>query len=134
MDTPDLKTRLLALAAYLLGILLFTGPIVVREVWGVPVNDWLPSSAMWLLLVVNLVPVDGALLVNPNAWATPGAVWPLPVLMGVQLWPLLIMAARPSLLSSTAARRVTIGYSMLLLLFWLIVGFYFSLPSNALLD
>lgn len=67
MDTPEPKTRLLALAAYLLGILLFTGPIVAREVWRIPVNDWLPSLAMWLLLVVNLAPAVGALLVNPNA-------------------------------------------------------------------
>jgi hypothetical protein len=119
------STRALCLAAYLILIPVLTGPVILREVQSRPLSQIVPQGVGAMLLAANLLSV--LLLVVTGATDEQQAILYLPLLMAIQLWPLLLLALRPTFVRSPQLRAWVVVYSALWLGAVLLAWLYFAL-------
>jgi hypothetical protein len=119
------STRALCLAAYLILTPVLTGPVILREVQSRPLSQIVPQSVGAMLLAANLLSV--LLLVVTGATDERQAILCLPLLMAIQLWPLLLLALRPTFVISPQVRAWVVVYSALWLGAVLLAWLYFAL-------
>jgi hypothetical protein len=119
------SARALCLAVYLILIPIFTGPVILREVQSRPLSQIVPQGVGAMLLAANLLSV--LLLVVTGATDERQAILYLPLLMAVQLWPLLLLALRPTFVRSPQLRAWVVVYSALWLGAVLLAWLYFAL-------
>jgi hypothetical protein len=119
------STRALCLAAYLILIPVLTGPVILREVQSRPLSQIVPQGVGAMLLAANLLSV--LLLVVTGATDERQATLYLPLLMAIQLWPLLLLALRPTFVRSPQLRAWVVVYSALWLGAVLLAWLYFAL-------
>jgi hypothetical protein len=119
------STRALCLVAYLILIPVLTGPVILREVQSRPLSQIVPQGVGAMLLAANLLSV--LLLVVTGATDEQQAILYLPLLMAIQLWPLLLLALRPTFVRSPQLRAWVVVYSALWLGAVLLAWLYFAL-------
>jgi hypothetical protein len=120
------STRAFLLVVYLMLILVFTGPLILREVQGRPLPQLMPPGVATMLLAVNLLPVLLLVVTGISAANEWLAVFCLPPLMAIQLWPLLMVALHPAFVASPGGRAWVAVYSALWVGFVLLVWLYFA--------